>query len=206
MQTMTRQVVACGCVLWGTLVHAQDLPDTRGLASQGVDITLLRIATQPGTAQELGLSEQQVREQRAEYNRLNKLNLQLHAKLMRDTSLTEQEQMKQFAKGIEEQNARAEKFMDELLTPAQKTAVLKRYFRERLLEEQMAEIFRDEGMAVYLSLTPEQKRSVVALASELDRQFTQEIVKTRARLLQRVLDEQLSPEQRAKLERLLPAQ
>jgi hypothetical protein len=60
---MTRLVVACGCLLWGTLVHAQDLPDTRGLASQGVDITLLRIATQPGTAQELGLSEQQVREQ-----------------------------------------------------------------------------------------------------------------------------------------------
>jgi hypothetical protein len=29
---------------------------------------------------------------------------------MRDTSLTEQEQMKQFAKGIEEQNAQAEKF------------------------------------------------------------------------------------------------
>lgn len=141
---------------------------------------------------------------RDESKRLQTLILQLNARVQRNKSFDSQERMEQFALGMEEINAVAARLIDEVLNPSQKALVLRAYFRSRLKNEQLAEIFRDDGMARYLALSPEQKTSVLKLADELDREFAEEIVRIRAGHLRRVLEETLLPEQRTKFESLLP--
>lgn len=44
------------CAVGDVMVQSQDLPDTAGLASQGVDVTMLQQASQELTGQHLGLT------------------------------------------------------------------------------------------------------------------------------------------------------